>query len=291
MNIPQVLATYDEEYARTYDAKFILHPHYKQKTDFEIETLRRLLAKRGCWLDVACGTGYFLSQFPGVPRAGLDLSPAMLAIARQANPDALFLREGNFGDDVAEWEGRWALVTCMWYSYGYASSMTALRGLIRNLARWTSDDGACFVPICDPENLGRRIRLPYRHPNTGFPPETLLITGVTWTWSESSGKHHPDMVAPQVDAMVAMFAEHFDVVELVPYPRFKWWSPRRRKALLARAKKRKGASQGLEREEVQRSIARVIPSQPSGSSSAADARGTGEGSTRLNTSDPGSRMK
>lgn len=242
MNIPQVLATYDEEYARAYDATFILHPHYRQKTEFELATLRRLLGQGRRWLDVACGTGYFLSKFPGVPRAGLDLSPAMLAVARQANRDALVLREGDFAGDVAEWAGQWDLVTCMWYSYGYASSMAALRAVIRNLARWTSDDGVCFVPICDPENLGRGIRLPYLHRNAGFPPETLLITGVTWTWSESSGKQHPDMVAPPVDSMVAMFAEHFDVVEVIPYPRFKWWSRGRRRAVLARAKKRKGTS-------------------------------------------------
>jgi SAM-dependent methyltransferase len=237
MDAPQHQSIYDAEYARTYDENFVLHPYYRQKTRFEIETLRRLLATSSGWLDVACGTGYFLSRFPGVRRAGLDLSPAMLAIARQANPDAL-LREGDFGDDIPEWGGQWGLVTCMWYSYGYASSMPALRQLIHNLARWTSEEGACFVPICDPENLGRGVRVPYLHRDAGFPPATLLITGVTWTWKEGSGKHHVDMVAPPVDSLVAMFAEHFDVVELIQYPRFKWWSTRRRKALLARAKKR-----------------------------------------------------
>jgi SAM-dependent methyltransferase len=239
LNEAQVLAVYDAEYARTYDAHFILDDHYRQKTRFELETLRRLLANSGPWLDVACGTGYFLGQFPGLARAGLDLSPAMLEVARRANPDALFLREGTFGGEFPEWDGRWELVTCMWYSYGYAGSMSALRALIRNLARWTSDTGACFVPICDPENLGQGIRVPYLHRNAGFPPQTLRITGVTWTWGEGSAKRHPDMVAPPVDAMVALFAEHFDVVELVPYPRFHWWSRGRRKALLARGRRRR----------------------------------------------------
>jgi SAM-dependent methyltransferase len=233
MDAARVLATYDAEYARAYDARFILDRHYERKTRFELETLERLLAGRRPWLDVACGTGYFLGRFPGVARAGLDLSPAMLEVARRANPDATFLRQGSFCDDFPEWDGQWGLVSCMWYSYGYASTLPALRTLVRNLARWTSRDGACFVPICDPENLGRGIRVPYRHGASGFPPAPLLVTSVTWTWSEAAGRLHPDMIAPPVEAMVALFAERFERVEIVPYPRFHWWTRRRRKALVA----------------------------------------------------------
>ncbi|MHC5820258.1 MAG: methyltransferase domain-containing protein [Nostoc sp.] len=42
------------------------------------------------WLEVACGTGYFLSCFPEIERAGLDISPAMLKVAKQANPARIF---------------------------------------------------------------------------------------------------------------------------------------------------------------------------------------------------------
>src|SRR5204862_5470678 len=113
----QALATYDEEYARTYDARFVLPGHYRLKTEFEVGWLRRLLHEGWRWLDVACGTGYFLSRFPEVPRAGLDLSPAMLERARAANPDAIELRQGDFTDDFPDWAGAgaWDLVTCIWY--------------------------------------------------------------------------------------------------------------------------------------------------------------------------------
>jgi ubiquinone/menaquinone biosynthesis C-methylase UbiE len=123
MDRRQVLTTYDEQYARTYDERFILSEHYRSKNEFEVEVLTELLQDGGHWLDVACGTGYFLSRFPGVPRAGLDISPAMLARAREANPDALFFREGDFTEDVPEWHGQWDLVTCMWYAYGMVESL------------------------------------------------------------------------------------------------------------------------------------------------------------------------
>ena len=237
MDRRQVLATYDEAYARAYEEKFILNKHYRSKSEFEITVLKRLLGDGSRWLDVACGTGYFLSRFPGVPRAGLDISPAMLAIARKSNPDALLFREGDFTDEFSEWDGAWSVVTCLWYSYGLVESIAAVRAVVSNLARWTADEGVCFVPVFEPANLGRGVKVPYLLRQAGFPPETLMITGVTWSWIEASGKRHDDMVAPQMDYMVGLFSEYFDTVEVVTYPPFKPWRRRRRRAIIARAKK------------------------------------------------------
>ncbi|HZR79618.1 MAG TPA: class I SAM-dependent methyltransferase [Candidatus Binatia bacterium] len=199
--------------------------------------MKRLLREGGRWLDVACGTGYFLSRFPGVPRAGLDISPAMLAIAREANPDALFFREGDFTDEFPEWERAWSVITCLWYSYGLVESITAVETLVRNLASWTADDGVCFVPIFEPANLGRGVKLPYVLRQAGQPPETILITGVTWSWIEASGKRHDHMVAPQMSYMVSLFERYFASVEVVLYPPFKLWRRRRRRAIIGRGKK------------------------------------------------------
>src|SRR4051794_37887254 len=76
---------YDHEYAASYDEKFLLSPLHISDTRHEVELLRSFLTPQVTWLDVACGTGYFLRQFPEIPRAGIDLSPAMLERARAAN--------------------------------------------------------------------------------------------------------------------------------------------------------------------------------------------------------------
>lgn len=237
MDRRQVLQTYDAEYARTYDQRYVLNKHYRKKAEFEVKVLSELLLDGGEWLDVACGTGYLLSRFPGVRRAGVDISPDMLAVARKANPDALFLEERDFTDEVPEWKGRWDVVSCTWYSYGLVESLAAVEHLVRNLAAWTSDRGACFLPVFDPQNLGRGIKLPYLHRDAGFPPGTILLTSVTWTWIEESGKRHENMVAPAVEHMAVLLERYFETVEVLRYPPLKWWGRKRMKALLARSKR------------------------------------------------------
>lgn len=237
MDRRQAEEIYDRDYARSYDEKFLLHGHYRLKSEFEVRLIGDQLPHGGRWLDVACGTGWLLSRFPGVPRAGLDLSPAMLALAREANPDALDLREGDFQEEIPEWVGRWDLVTCMWYAYGLVESVGAVERVLANLAAWTSGTGSCFVPVCDPEQLGRGIRVPYLHRGIAFPPGTMRITGVTWTWDEPGGVRHSHVVAPPLGHMAAILKRHFDSVEVVDYPPSRWWRTRRVRSLERRRKK------------------------------------------------------
>jgi trans-aconitate methyltransferase len=144
----EVLDTYDEEYAATYNERFLLNKR-QVVSDHEIEIVKQLLVPGGRWLDVGCGTGYVLSRFPDVPRAGFDLAPAMLDLARKENPDALFIKEGDFLDDVPEWHGQWALVTCMWYAYCLVETMADVERVIKNLAHWTS--APCVILLYSPK--------------------------------------------------------------------------------------------------------------------------------------------
>jgi hypothetical protein len=52
-------------------------------------------------------------------RAGVDLSTAMLARARAANPDARFFREDDIRHDVPEWHDAWDLVSSTGQAWGY----------------------------------------------------------------------------------------------------------------------------------------------------------------------------
>jgi SAM-dependent methyltransferase len=238
MDKNDVLKIYDEDYAHKYNRKFIFSDCH---ADFEQETINNLLdeiGERARWLDVACGTGYFLSRFPHIERAGLDISPAMLKIAKRDNPGVLFF-EGDFRNQYLQWEGKWDLVSCMWWAYSYAESLSEIEKVIENLAYWTSERGICFLPIGNPEvvTVGK-INLPYTIENIDIYGGQIKLEGVIWSWiDEEDEKQHLHLLAPQLEYMVPLLQKYFNTVEIIEYPSYN-----KRKGIVARHKKQKQIS-------------------------------------------------
>lgn len=217
MTKDEVLYTYDESYARRYNQSFLNTPEHRflEKTQYEIEKLKELTATAKNWLDVACGTGYFLQHARGntdLECMGLDFSPAMLAEARRANPDIDFV-ESDFLRPQPSFLDRWEVTSCMWGAYGLQEKISEVETLVANLAKWTKPDGACLMPIFNlPLFAERRDR-------------GELLKGVEvdlelscWSFVEPDGKTHRKMLAPQVSVMTAMFERHFGAIEFYTYP-------------------------------------------------------------------------
>lgn len=216
MDREQIRALYDEPYAAAYDAKFIESALATPESEHEVRLLAKLLQSGSRWLDVACGTGYFLSRFPQQEREGLDLAPAMLAIATRANPGVKF-HEGDFLEPRPAWHGRWDLVSCMWYAYGLVNTLDQVAMLVANLAAWTAPSGKCFVPLADPRLIAG-VTLPYdlEYPMAG---SRIQVSAIVWSFIEDEGaKVHTHQLAPSVDWMVAEFRRHFETVTLETYP-------------------------------------------------------------------------
>ncbi len=243
MDKKDVLQIYDENYAQEYNHRFLLDPEFefRKNSDFEQETIGKLLDEIGAgakWLDVACGTGYFLSLLPHIERTGLDISPAMLNVAKQANPNAVFV-QGDYRDQRLHWEGKWDLVSCMWWAYCYVDSLSELEIVIENFANWTSTRGICFLPLCDPLMIYEgEVKFPYTTKYIDGYSGFLQLEGIIWSWKdEKSGKQHLNLLGPQVEYMVNLFKKHFEQVEILEYPSLNQGG--KRKAIVARSKKQK----------------------------------------------------
>lgn len=233
MNRDEITALYDEDYAARYEQEFLLAPLVRSDTEAELALLQKLLVPGTSWLDVACGTGFFLRHFPHVERAGLDLSPAMLKRAGQGN-EGVTLVQHDFRDPFPEWNDRWGLTSCMWYAYGLVDTVGDLLKLIANLAAWTAPTGSCFVPLADPR-LITGANLPYQAPSRY--PGKVMITGIMWSFVEDDvRKVHSHMLAPNLEFMVEQFEQYFETVDVVRYPpAFEGWVGR--PAILASGKK------------------------------------------------------
>jgi SAM-dependent methyltransferase len=208
---------YDTAYAGAYDGRFLLGADNAPNTAFELELIAGLLGDGEGWLDLGCGSGWFLAQFPGVARGGLDLSPAMVAQARARNRDALFVREGDFRDAVPEWEGAWSLVSCMWAPYSYLETIAEVGTLVANMAAWTAPGGAVLLPLLELPYLSGEA-IPYVHEVEHF-GGTVTVNGYVWSWDDRvGGKRHERMILPHAAQLAEWLAPKFAEVRVVRYP-------------------------------------------------------------------------
>ena len=210
----EIQKLYDDDLAKDWNRRLLLE---KDRIAFEVKTLGQLIKKVDSWLDVACGSGYFLGQFKNIRRAGIDISPSMVKIAQQENPEALFIKVADYRNDFPEWAGQWGLVSCMWQAYNYVSTLAELEHIIENLATWTADNGICFVPFGAP--FGRKPELPYQRPARSIWGGQVINSAVIWSWiDDQTGKIHKDLIEPHPEHMRTMFMNHFNVVKVIEYP-------------------------------------------------------------------------
>ena len=215
MKAEDVQRLYDMDYAISYEEKFLDSVMTAPDTQYEVELLSSFLTPSVRWLDVACGTGYFLRRFPGVDRAGLDLSSGMLERAGVGNPD-VELRRHDFRTPIPEWTDQIGLLSCMWYAYCYVDTVPELSQLISNLASWTGPSGRCFMPLADPDLIARQ-KIPYRQ-DTRYAGE-LTITGILWSYVDEGGaKAHRHLLSPNLEFMREQFSEFFASLEIILYP-------------------------------------------------------------------------
>ena len=127
--------------ARFYDYLY----HFK---DYDSESLliKRLINERhpraASLLDLACGTGQFLSRFQDSFAAdGLDLSPELLAIARSRCPRAS-LYQGNMQDFVLP--RRYDVITCLFSSIIYVKE-DGLNKMLQSIARHLAPGGLLIM--------------------------------------------------------------------------------------------------------------------------------------------------
>ena len=235
MTPEQIRDLYDRGYAESYNQRFLESAATAPDAEYEAQLLGSLLSPGARWLDVACGTGFFLRRFPHVERTGIDLSPEMLAVAARENPNVTF-REHDFRDAIPEWTDRFDLVTCMWYAYNYVDSLNDLTRLLRNLADWTAPGGTCVIPLADPELI---LQQPFSGHDAPLFGGSVSADALIWTYAEAdAAKVHRHLLAPTVRWMTERLAELFEDVRVDIYPQSPAGSGRRSAAVAARKRAR-----------------------------------------------------
>lgn len=216
MKTEDTRALYGPAYADRYENLWQDHPFWIAEARNYVQSLGDLISPQTRWLDVGCGTGWFLSRFPGVERGGVDLSPAMLEKARENNPDAAFFREGDIRDDVPEWHDGFTLVSSTGQAWGYVDSMAEVERIAHNMARWTAPDGVLFVQPPDLFDLTGH-QLDYDFSSEPPPLHSVRITGAIWSFYDEAGAHE-NQVYPSLDVWVRWLSRWFRRIEVHTWP-------------------------------------------------------------------------
>lgn len=246
---------YNSYYAKNYEDRFIHDDFYKDIPKFEVKVLDKLISTKDKWLDIGCGTGYFLSQFPNNYRGGLDLSIDMLEVAKKNNPTIQFLKQGDFRNDIPEFREKWDITSSMWGAYCYVESMTEFNQFIQNISSWTKPGGVCFLPLIDFEDvLYWRGELQHYNPDIEIFGGPCYINAVTWSYyDEKHDKMHENLISPHSEYIKKEFLTQFEEVITIYYPPFPYPIPGQRKAYLAINKKGGEIS-----EELKNNIQKII---------------------------------
>lgn len=129
--------------ARYYDAIYGETKDYRADARMLHLWIQARAAGARTLLDVACGTGLHLQYLKEWYEAeGLDISEAMLAVARERNPD-LTLYQAEMADfDLGR---RFDVITCLFSAIGYADGVDGLQRVFGNFARHLVPGGLCIV--------------------------------------------------------------------------------------------------------------------------------------------------
>ncbi len=205
-------SVFNEEYAQNYNDVWINSEHWKPEAENHIDTLNSLLSNKTKWLDAGCGTGYFLSCFPEIERAGFDKSEAMLQQARLANPN-IELKKMNLKDRITEWEGKWDLVTCTGQPWCYLPALSDIHTTASNLSAYTNDEGKLFITMLEIEDYMEN-NFPKFYNSADIHEDMVVFNGIIWSITEN-GTLHKDMILPNLDQWIRWLSEFFMRIEIL----------------------------------------------------------------------------
>jgi SAM-dependent methyltransferase len=207
---------YDPEYAAIYNDIWINNDIWAPEAQHHIDTLKELVKPDIKWLDAGCGTGYFLSNFPGIERAGFDISASMLEQAKAANPDALFFKQVSLLEEVKEWSNTWDLVTCTGQPWTYLSTMAEIGEAVKNISGYVNEGGKCMLTMFDITDFSFN-ELPFFNHEREIPNDMAYLNGSFWNLREN-GVSHENMILPNIDQWIRWFSLYFTKIEIVRWP-------------------------------------------------------------------------
>lgn len=151
------LRNYDTDLAYVHDVGF--GSFARQSAPGLLRILRQHKIESGLVLDIGCGTGIWAEQLvrAGYDAVGIDLSPAMLKLARSRAPQARFVRASFLDAKLPPCDAVTAMGEVLCYALDRRNTRAHLRTMLRRIHTALRPGGVLIFDVAEP---GRGSDLP-----------------------------------------------------------------------------------------------------------------------------------
>ncbi|MCI0642666.1 MAG: class I SAM-dependent methyltransferase [Gemmataceae bacterium] len=125
-----------------------------------LRELRRIRVSCGLVVDLACGSGILAKQVSeaGFDVLGIDISPAMIALAKKHAPRATFRSESLFHADLPQCLAVTAIGECFNFLFDKTNSKTALAQVLRRIYQALVPGGIVLFDVATPGRVPEGVR-------------------------------------------------------------------------------------------------------------------------------------
>ena len=142
--------TYDHDLAFIHDVGF--GSFARQSSSGLLRIFRQHGVKSGLVIDIGCGTGIWAEQLlrAGYDVLGIDLSPAMLKLARERAPDARFVRASFLDAKLPPCDAVSAMGEVLCYALDRRNTRRQLRTLLARVHAAVRPGGVFIFDVAEP---------------------------------------------------------------------------------------------------------------------------------------------
>lgn len=205
---------YGSEYALLYDKLWIDNPVWREEMKFIQSLIAYHINIDKKWLDAGCGTGFFLKNFKGFPRAGFDLSESMLEVAKDGNEDCLFIKKHDISMPMEEWNNQWDFISCTGQPWCYLSSIQQIENVVKNIYNWLTCDGKCLLV---PDDVQSAFNCLFNYTfdiKSSQEANKQILNAIIWSFNDGYAIHKY-MIYPLIDQWVRWFSVYFERIDIV----------------------------------------------------------------------------
>ena len=124
-----------------------------------LDILRRSGIHGGLLIDLGCGSGLWARQVvdAGYSVLGIDMSSAMIAMARRKVPEGCFRRQSLFSSDLPRCDAVTSLGECFNYLFDSSNSWARLTRVLRGIHEALRTGGLLIFDVAEPGRVCARI--------------------------------------------------------------------------------------------------------------------------------------